>query len=295
MKRVRFIYNPHSGEQLILKYLDKIIYLYQKHNLIIEPFRISFEFQLETSLNEVTEQDYDHILISGGDGTINQVINVLKNKNLNIPIAVLPTGTANDFANLLNIPNNIETAVKQILNTTPKKIDIGKANDLYFINIFSCGLFTDVSQKTPSVLKNTLGKLAYYFNGIKELPHLKKIKLNIQTDEFVFQCNSLIFFVFNGKSAGNFNIAYKSKIDDGLLDVIIVKSDSIASTVNSIFKFFKGEHLDHPEGIIHFKSKTLTLAVDDNSINTDIDGEPGPKFPIHIQCIKDGLSILGVK
>ncbi|SJZ34064.1 lipid kinase, YegS/Rv2252/BmrU family [Cetobacterium ceti] len=293
MKKVKFIYNPHSGEQIILKHLDKIIYLYQKQNLIIEPFRISFEFDLNTSLDGVNEKEYDHILISGGDGTINQVVNVLKKKNLDIPIAILPTGTANDFANLLGIPSNIEVAIKKILSNKPKKIDLGKANDLYFINIFSCGLFTEVSQKTPSVLKNTLGKLAYYFNGIKEIPHFKKIKLSIKTEDFSFQCSSLIFFVFNGKSAGNFNIAYKAKIDDGMLDVIIVKSESIASTLGAIFKFFKGDHLDHPEGIIHFQTKALTLKVEDD-INTDIDGEPGPKYPINITCIKDGLSVLGI-
>ncbi|MGX6590753.1 YegS/Rv2252/BmrU family lipid kinase [Cetobacterium ceti] len=293
MKKVKFIYNPHSGEQIILKHLDKIIYLYQKQNLIIEPFRISFEFDLNTSLDDVNEKEYDHILISGGDGTINQVVNVLKKKNLDIPIAILPTGTANDFANLLGIPSNIEAAIKKILSNKPKKIDLGKANDLYFINIFSCGLFTEVSQKTPSVLKNTLGKLAYYFNGIKEIPHFKKIKLSIKTEDFSFQCSSLIFFVFNGKSAGNFNIAYKAKIDDGMLDVIIVKSESIASTLSAIFKFFKGDHLDHPEGIIHFQTKALTLKVEDD-INTDIDGEPGPKYPINITCIKDGLSVLGI-
>lgn len=292
MKKVKFIYNPHSGNQRILSYLDTIIYMYQKNGFIIDPFRVSFEFSIADSLLNIDSQ-YDHILISGGDGTINQVVNALKNLNLDIPVAILPTGTANDFALLLDLPLDIDQALKKILSGQKRKIDLGKANEKYFINVFSCGLFTDVSQKTPSILKNTLGKIAYYFNGIKEIPHFKKINLTVETIEDKFHCSSLIFFVFNGKSAGNFNIAYKADINDGLLDVVIVKSDSVTSTLHAIFKFFRGDHLDHPDGIIHFQTDQLTLRIEEE-INTDIDGEPGPKYPIKIQCIKDGLTVLGI-
>ncbi|MEG2588151.1 MAG: diacylglycerol kinase family protein, partial [Cetobacterium sp.] len=79
------------------------------------------------------------ILISGGDGTINQVINSMKNKGLDLPIAILPTGTANDFATLLEIDSDIEKAVEKILTGEFKKIDLGKANEKYFVNVFSCG------------------------------------------------------------------------------------------------------------------------------------------------------------
>ncbi|MEG2588152.1 MAG: lipid kinase, partial [Cetobacterium sp.] len=84
-------------------------------------------------------------------------------------------------------------------------------------------------------LKNTFGKLAYYLNGIKEIPHFKKINIKVETDSIAFSTSALVFFVFNGKSAGSLKIAYKSKADDGMLDVIIFKNDGLAATFSSVF------------------------------------------------------------
>ena len=77
MKKVKFIYNPFSGENEILKHLDTIIHLYQQHSLEIVPFRISMETPLENAFLTLDE-NYDHILAAGGDGTINQIINIIK-------------------------------------------------------------------------------------------------------------------------------------------------------------------------------------------------------------------------
>lgn len=291
MNKVKFIYNPFSGEGLVTKFLDKIIEIYQKYGYTIIPYRITKEQQLESAFTTL-DNTYHNILISGGDGTINQVINILKEKNLDIPIAILPLGTANDFAKHLGIPQDIEKACEMILNGEVHSIDLGKANDRYFINVFSFGLFSDISQKTPTHLKNTIGKLAYYFNGIKEIPNFKKMDITVSSDTFSYVGNAVIFFAFNGQTAGNINIAYKSEITDGLLDIIIIKGENIKSTILSVFEFLRGAHLEDPKDIIHVKSSSFHVTYNDKVINTDIDGEPGPDSPIHIECIKDGLKII---
>lgn len=291
MYKVKFIYNPNSGEGAVAKVLDTIIEKYQNKDFIIIPFRIT-KFK---NIDKTFEEDmsiYHHILIAGGDGTLNQVINIMKNKNIDIPIAILPLGTANDFAKHLELPENVEDACDCILNGKIHEIDLGKANDKYFINVFSFGLFTDVSQKTNTHLKNTIGKLAYYFNGIKEIPTFKKMNVRVKSDSFSYSGTAIIFFVFNGKTAGNINIAYKSEITDGLLDIIIIKGENIKSTILSVFEFLRGEHLEDPKDIIHVKSDSFDIKYTDPLINTDIDGEPGPVSPIHISCIKRGLKII---
>lgn len=294
MKKVKFIYNPFSGENLILNNLDTIIKLYQGKNLQIIPFRISLDTPLEKAFIDIDET-YDHILAAGGDGTINQVVNLMKNNNLDLPLAVLPVGTANDFAKLIGATSDIEENCKKILNSTPKPVDLGLVNDKYFINVFSYGLFTDVSQKTPTHLKNIFGKLAYYYSGIKELPTFKSLNIEVQSEEMNYSGEALIFFVFNGKTAGNINIAYNSEITDGLLDVIIVKPGSIISTISSLLKFFKGEHLEESTNLIHFKTANLKVNCKDfnnNNITTDIDGEPGPEFPLTITCLTNSLNLI---
>lgn len=291
MKKVKFIYNPFSGEAVITKNLDTIIEKYQAKGYTIVPFRISTEQSLEDAFLDI-DSSYHHILGAGGDGTINQIINIMKKKNLDIPLAILPVGTANDFAKYIGMPADIGSACDKILAGKIQEIDLGKANDKYFINVFSFGLFTDVSHKTPTHLKNTIGKLAYYLNGIKELPSFKKLDIKVTSDEFFYEGNALIFFTFNGRTAGNINISYKSEINDGLLDVIIVKGENIRSTLSSLLAFLKLEHLEKPKDIIHFTTSDFTVEYSDSSLESDIDGEVGPTSPIHISCIENGLKMI---
>lgn len=291
MKKVKFIYNPFSGEAVVTKNLDTIIGKYQAKGYTIVPFRISTEQNLEDAFLDI-DSSYHHILGAGGDGTINQIINIMKKKNLDIPLAILPVGTANDFAKYIGMPADIGSACDKILAGKIQEIDLGKANDKYFINVFSFGLFTDVSHKTPTHLKNTIGKLAYYLNGIKELPSFKKLDIKVTSDEFFYEGNALIFFTFNGRTAGNINISYKSEINDGLLDVIIVKGENIRSTLSSLLAFLKLEHLEKPKDIIHFTTSDFTVEYNDSSLESDIDGEVGPTSPIHISCIENGLKMI---
>ena len=125
-----------------------------------------------------------------------------------------------------------------------------------------------------------------------ELPTFKKMNISVESSEFTYDGSALIFFAFNGRTAGNINIAYKSEIDDGLLDIIIVKGDTLTKTLASLFQFLKSEHLEIPGSFIHFRTSELKVSCKDNSVVTDVDGEPGPSFPLNISCIKNGIKII---
>lgn len=292
MKKVKFIYNPISGSASNPKLLDTVIHIYQQHGRCIIPFRIGEEIELEEAFRDIDES-YEHILISGGDGTVNRAINIYEQKGLQLPIALLPTGTANDFAKYLNMPLDIKEACEKILSSEIRHVDLGLVNGKYFINVFSFGLFTEVSQKTPTHLKNTFGKLAYYFSGIKELPSFQKMDLQIVTEDLQVQAQCFLAFVFNGQTAGNLSIAYESKIDDGLLDVILVKGDNFFQLGNLAYSFLKGEHLEEnqQQNILYFKAKDIRFSSSQN-LGTDIDGEMGPELPVEISCLPKKLAIL---
>ena len=292
MKKVKLLYNPFSGDNTIIKNLDNIFKIYQENGYSVTPFRIGKKFPLEDAFKDA--HDYEHLLLAGGDGTINNIVNTMKRLNITCPVGILPTGTANDFALCLGMPKDISKACEQIINSEVREIDLGVVNDKYFVNVASMGLFTEVSQRTNVNLKNNMGKLAYYFSGITELPRFKKLNINIISDELTFNEPSIIVFVFNGKSAGNFNIAYKSQIDDGMLDVVIVKGEVGANTLISFFEFVMGEHLEKPKGVIHFTTNKLVIDSAED-IRTDIDGERGPDFPLNISCQKRSLKVLGYK
>lgn len=293
MKKVKFLYNPFSGEKEIVKYLDYIIYSYQKKGYTIIPYRISFDSNLENVFEDIDES-FHHILISGGDGTVNEIVNIMKRKNIDLPIGVIPAGTANDFAHLIGMPQSIRYSIDMILNSEVSTVDLGKANGKYFVNIFSSGLFTDVSQKTPTEYKNTFGKLAYYFTGIKELPKFKMLDLIVKSKEYSFEGSSILFFVFNGRTAGNFQVAHDSTVDDGFLDVIIIPKENFLEKLYILPHLMLKNNTSYPKGIIHFKTDEIEIDVKNKGdYTTDIDGEPGPHFPIKITCEKNGLKVLG--
>lgn len=292
MKKVKFIYNPFSGENAILNDIDTVIKMHQLKGYIVVPHRISFDIELERAFDDIDEY-YEYVIVAGGDGTVDTVVNLMKELNIDLPIAILPVGTANDFAKFIGISPNVEKACEQILNSKPVLIDIGRINNKYFINVASTGLFTDVSQKTDVNLKNTIGKLAYYIKGLEQLPNFRKLRINVESEHFTFNDDMYLTLVFNGQTAGNFNLAYNAKIEDGALDVIIIKACAIRELIPLFIRILKGEHLEDPN-VVYFKTDKLLIESDENIV-TDIDGERGPDFPLNIECIKGGIKVLGIK
>jgi YegS/Rv2252/BmrU family lipid kinase len=293
MKKVKFIYNPFSGENSIISELDKVIEIHQKYGYTIVPFRISFEVNICDAFNDIHE-GYSYILIAGGDGTVDNVVNAMKDKKVNLPIGILPTGTANDFAKNISMPMDIEMACEKILNSEPKKTDVGSINNKYFINVASTGLFTDVSQKTDVNLKNTMGKLAYYIKGLEQLPNFRSLKIKVNSKEVQYDGEMYLMLIFNGQTAGNFKLAYKAEITDGLLDVIIIKAGHIKDIVSLFIKILRGDHLENGTELIYFKTDRLEIECHEDIV-TDIDGEKGPDFPLVIECIKGGIEVLGIE
>jgi len=290
MKKVKFIYNPFSGNKTIINKLDSIIKKYQVKEYVIIPYRIDEEASIEEAFYDIKD-GYDHILIAGGDGTVDIVINYMKENNISIPIAILPTGTANDFAKTLGMSENIEETLDIILNSDTHKVDLGRINNKYFVNVASAGMFTDVSQRINNDFKNTIGKISYYIKGIEDALKLKKFNVNIKSNDFEYNGDMYLILIFNGRTAGNINLAYKSELNDGLLDVIIFKAMPIPKTIPILLSIIRGGNIDYHEDIIYFKTKEIYIECNDH-ISTDIDGEKGPNFPLHIKCEEESLQIL---
>ena len=200
MKKVKLIYNPYSGENIILSKLDEIINIHQQAGLTIVPYRIRKECGIESAFHDIKPGEYEYILVAGGDGTVDSVVNAMAKQGISLPIGILPVGTANDFSKFLGIPFDVEAACKQIIGSTATTVDLGSINNKYFVNVASTGLFTDVSQKTDVNLKNTIGKLAYYLKGIEELPNFRPLKVKISSEQVNFDGTMYLMLIFNGKT-----------------------------------------------------------------------------------------------
>lgn len=289
MKKLKFIYNPSSGDGTLKNKLDYIIERFQRAGFMAVPFRSNYINTLEKAFFDIHEE-YEAICVSGGDGTLSSVINIMASMKLNLPIGIFPFGTANDFAAHLNIPRDIEACCEIVEKGKLKRVDIGRVNDSYFLNVCSAGLLTDVAYKTDTNMKNALGKLAYYMKGLEEIPKFTPFKMRLQYGSNVIEDNFLLFLILNGSSAGGFNrLVPYAKIDDGLMDVIAVKNTNITNILALFLKILRGEHIGDPN-LYNFQTDKLMITCE-GSYETDIDGERGPSFPLDIEVKKHFLKV----
>lgn len=293
MKKIMMIYNPTSGEGTITEKLEDIIKLHQDEGYDLVLKEINEELNLDDDLLEINEE-FSHILVAGGDGTVNMLVNALIRLNINIPLGVIPSGTANDFASHIGMSGDVLDCCRRILASNPRKIDIGKINDRHFINVASMGLFTDVSQKTNQSLKSTIGKMAYFLKGLQEIPNFKKVPIRLKSKEFNFEGEVYVVLIFNGNSAGSLDIAYNADFSDGKLDVIILNPESLLEIFPLLMKLIMKKNIADSVGITYFQTDYLSLETDMKELTTDIDGEYGPELPLDIQCLKGRLEILGL-
>lgn len=273
--------------------LDFVIARYAKAGVTLVPLRINRDknFYKNNFMPLVEALHPQHILVAGGDGTVNRYINFAKPAGLELPIAILPAGTANDFAKMLGMNDNLRKSLDQILGGTIHKLDLGRVNDRYFINILSGGLMTDVSQKTPTAMKNIFGRVAYFFSVIGELPVFKKMRIRISAGEIDYHGECLMFMVFNGRTAGNLPVAKNSSAEDGLLEVIVIKGDNIVSSIGDLFHILLGNKGNYPDDIVYFRAPRLEIECG-KRIPTDVDGESGPQMPMSVECLRGALSVI---
>ncbi len=294
MKRVKFVYNPNSGDGKMRKQLDTVFRIYQKYGYRVDVLRLDENSEEEGRCLE-PKGYYDHYLIAGGDGTCDSIVNELIACGHDTPVAFLPMGTANDYANYIGMSPNVEESLRQILTLPPQKMDLGKVNDRYFLNVFACGHFADISQKTDSDMKTNIGVLAYFLKSIEMIRDFKPVRVKVTSKEKEFEGEMLLATVFNGISVGGMRLALRSHGNDGLLDLMLLKAGHFTEIGPALLKLLRGDEqalLD--PSVLYIQTDDVTIESWE-PIPSDIDGEKGPAMPVRIQCIKDGLTVLGVK
>lgn len=189
--------------------------------------RVTWESGDAARYAQEAQNDGIEVLIAGGgDGTLNEVVNGLMNTD-SYPaaaLAVLPLGTANDFATGCNIPIAPYDALKLASEGSPVLIDVGKANDRYFINAASGGFGAEVTANTPPEMKRVLGGGAYSLVGLMTAVKMRPYQGKLIGPEGEEQASAIFMAVGNGRqTGGGYQVAPHAFIDDGLLDVLVIK------------------------------------------------------------------------
>ncbi len=293
-KNAVLLYNAYSGHKEVVPNLDYIAARIQDMGCNLQIFRSqgkgSIEKYIMESINPNTTQ---MIIISGGDGTINECVQGMVRGNLaHIPLGILPLGTANDFANSLGIPNNLSQALDIIESRYYELVDIGNVNDNYFVNVCNMGAFSQVSHEVDTDLKNKFGKLAYYVKGFDVIQNYEDMDLEIVSDDKRYSGKFFLVLIFNGRGAGGFmKLAKDASLFDGLFDVVCFKNLAFQDMPLLFLKVIQGEHLENPN-VLYFQTKNLTISSQKGvQYCTDVDGEKGPLLPLNISVIPRAMKI----
>jgi len=294
MRKVKVICNPSSGWQNTQRKVDQLCSMLINEGYIVGKYNTSAKDDAMHETIKTCKEEWDLIIASGGDGTINEIVKGIIKGGRKIPVAILASGTVNDFANYMRIPRDVEEFFQMIKKERTIDVDLGKVNDEYFINVAASGLLTDIGYKVPSEIKAIFGKMAYYIEGLKEIPRSKiqPIQLSFKSEEFSGQESVLLYLISNTASIGGFKrIAPDADVQDGYLDVVIIKKSEVQDLAQIFINIFRGEHINHPN-VIYFKTKKITVESEEEDITIDIDGEYGGKLPATYEVIPSAFRII---
>ncbi|NLL71659.1 MAG: YegS/Rv2252/BmrU family lipid kinase [Epulopiscium sp.] len=294
MKKIQLLYNPMAGDRSFRYDLDHVLAKFNEAGYQLHIYRSHAKGSMKQFFETFDPEGFEGVIVSGGDGSLNEAINGMLHHNIDLPLGVIPSGTSNDFARFLNMPDHVEGCLDVFLRRNLKKIDIGKANEQFFINVCSGGLFTTVSQNIDLDFKNTLGKMAYYIKGIEQLPNFKPFPLRITTGQGSIEEDFYVFLILNSTGAGGFQkLAKGAAIDDGLFELVAIRACPLHEIPRLFIQILRGEHLNE-KNIFYTRSSEFyieCLSEDPAFYESDLDGEKGPNLPLKIQVYPKKLTV----
>ena len=295
-KKVLIIYNPVSGTKSNKAMISQLLNYYKLNNINYFLLKTEYKNHAKEFCANNSLVEYDDLIVCGGDGTFNEVINgVVINKNKKIPrLGFLPGGTGNSFMHDLNAvdPNK---AINKIIKNNSDTLDILKLTynnkTIYSFNIVGWGLVTDILILAEKMrfLKSIRYNVASLFYILTAKG--KKIKFIIDNNKiynekylFILICNT----IHTGKGM---KAAPKAKFNDGQLDIVSVKSQiSFFQLIKLFTKIFTGKHI-HSPFVDYINAQTINLIPENNEV-LNVDGDARGGTPVKVEILKNKLSII---
>lgn len=244
-KKMLFVYNPKAGKEHIRESLADLLdeFAARDYRITIVPTRRRDEAR------EVVAgrgDQYDLVVCSGGDGTLDEVVTGVIESGIRTPIGYIPAGSTNDFGESLGLPKDLLEAGVIAVDGRGFSCDMGSFNDDVFVYIAAFGLFTDVSYETDQDMKNVLGHMAYILEGMKRLSSVKSYALKVTSGNLVIEDEFIFGMITNSRSVGGFkNITGKNvELDDGEFEVTLIKMPHNPVELNSIMVSLLNRDID---------------------------------------------------
>lgn len=288
--KIKIIVNPVAGAGRPLKLLPQINEFFKKLG-IFPDFQITQKEKEATYLAQAAEENGCELIVAlGGDGTVNEIVNGLKDSRT--ILAVIPAGTGNDFARMLHLPKNLEKICQLIAEKKYFLADVGAVNNQFFVNNIGLGF----EGETAAALKRTgpgrSGFWNYLLAVFKALLRSRPVQIHLKSKEMEIKQEVFLASIANGQTVGGgFRLAPNASISDGLLDVCVVDYRHPLRLLLHLPKAIKGTHIKLPF-VKMYQCSEIQLEAPSGT-KAHFDGEVTQVQKLSIKILPKKLKVIG--
>lgn len=289
---LRFLVNPASGRGTGKAHLDRIRVLASKLGAGLCVSRKVED--LAEQARRAAEDGIERLLVAGGDGTMHHAIQGLAGTAC--ALGVIPLGSGNDLAGTLEVPPDLEAAVNRAVNGEVRRIDLARVGEAWCVGYAGVGFDSEVTRFANEV-KVLRGPLIYFYSVIHTLVTFVPPRMRVVHNGGTFE-GAVMFTVVNNlpRFGGGMRIAPDARIDDGLLDLVIVKEIPKRLLLTLFPKVYNGGHVGHPAvEIVRTTRAEITLL--DRTMTMYGGGEPLRPVkagePVLVEVVPGALRVVG--
>ena len=294
METIRLIVNPYSGKGQAEPYAYKLKeVLEQTYCADVEIVMVDEDHSAYNLAQSDEGHEFDTVISLGGDGTVNQVISGILDSPKKVKFGFVPLGTVNDLGRALGMSMNPETVIQQFANVSERKIDIGRINDQYFINVVAIGSIPESVMETSHEDKNNFGWLAYFKDSLRAALSDKSYNFKLSfPDQQIEEINSNLILISLTNSVGGFEqMNQQAAVDDGKLYLSAVLGNNLFDMSSALIE---GKLLDREtKKLYSFEGQKVTIELNDSqSLTCNVDGDPGMTLPVTLEVLPQVLTCL---
>ncbi len=276
MKKLYFITNLQSGKSAMRSKLASVIDIFTAGGWQVTVRTTQARMDACAAAEYAClSKEFDLIVCSGGDGTLNEVVQGLMYSRDPLPLGYIPCGSTNDFSKSLNIPTDIEKAAKLILNGHPYQSDIGIFNDTHFLYVAAFGAFTSTSYATPQNIKNAIGHMSYVLHGLTLLPSIHAMHMKIEFDGRAIEDDYIFGMVSNTASVAGTLKLKKFRLDDGEFEVMLIRKPNNVIDLQRILTSLLNIDEDIDTNYVQYFHSNHLRFISNEEIPWSLDGEYG--------------------
>ncbi len=293
MGKVLLVVNPSSGQEAGKRYADSVAEALEKKYSEVVVKYTEKAGDATAFAKEAAQERYEAVFVMGGHGTVNEGVSGLHEEAYRPKFSFIPLGTVNDLGRSLGISMNPEEAISQLDRLVEKKLDVGKINNHYFIDVVAIGTIPEAVQAVEPEQKTKLGPFAYVLEGLKAVRDNKSYLFDIEIDGEKIQQESMAVLIAMTNSVGGMEtLLPNASYDDGKLHLIVLKGDHLVDKLGLLPKIFSGKAMGDHNVLYRAFEKGHFSVEDGDDLVTNVDGDPGDKLPLDISVLPQHLTVL---